>query len=159
VRAIPLTQGKEVIVDKELFDELNQCKWYYHKGYAARTERIGGKRITLYMHRFIMRPPKGFVVDHIDGNKLKNTRDNLRICTRAQNNMNMRNTLSRKSSELRSKYKGVYKSKGERKWSAQIRKNGRQIHIGYFWDEVEAALAYDEKARELFGEFASPNFS
>lgn len=159
MRAIQLTQGKETWVDEELYDELNQLKWYYHKGYAARTERSGGKRVTVYMHRYIMKPPKDLVVDHINGDRLLNTKDNLRTCTRAENNRNMRNTFSRKSSKLCSVFKGVYRAKGERKWSAQIRKNGRQIHIGYFLSEIDAALAYDKKAKEIFGEFASPNFT
>jgi hypothetical protein len=41
-----------------------------------------------YVHRLIMAPPAGFVVDHIDGDGLDNTRANLRVCTHAQNLQN-----------------------------------------------------------------------
>ena len=44
-----------------------------------------------------------------------------------------------------------------KKWNAQIQINGNKINIGYFQDEIDAAKAYDIKAKELFGEFACLN--
>jgi len=58
-----------------------------------------------------------------------------------------------------SMYKGVYWHKLAKKWGARITKNYKQHHIGLFISEKKAAMAYDEKARELFGEFALTNFN
>ncbi|PWA11094.1 endonuclease [Pueribacillus theae] len=160
MKLITLTQGKAAIVDKREYERISQYNWHYHKGYAARTSRENGKKRTIYMHREIMQTPEGFVTDHINGNRLDNRKKNLRICTRAENNMNMRNYKSRKKSKKASKFKGVYWVGGiQAKWVAEIRHNGKQIHLGYFFHEIEAAYAYDQAALELFGEFASPNFT
>lgn len=159
MKKIPLTQGKIAIVDDEDYKWLSKYKWHYHKGYAARTCRKTGRKRTIYMHREIMRTPEGFVTDHINGNKLDNRRVNLRICTKAQNNMNMKKFRSRKKAKHASRYKGVYWRGGRTpKWSAEIRYKGKQIHLGYFETEEEAAKAYDKAAIRLFGSFASPNF-
>lgn len=105
------------------------------------------------MHQFIMNPPKGMVVDYIDGNGLNNRRSNLRICTRPQNSLNCarhsRNTTG---------FKGVYQNKTTGKCSAQIQLNRKPAHLGTFNTAVEVARAYDRKARELFGPFARLNF-
>ena len=159
MKEIRLTQNKVAIVDEEDYEWLSQYKWHYHKGYAARTCRQTGKKRTVYMHREIMNTPRGLVTDHINGNRLDNRKANLRICTRAQNNMNMIKFRTRKKSKNASKYKGVYWNGGPKAtWSAEIRHNGKQIHLGYFQDEVEAAQAYDKAAIRLFDSFASPNF-
>ena len=105
------------------------------------------------MHRAIMNPPDGTVVDHINRNSLNNRRCNLRICTQKENLRNGR--PSRRST---SRFKGVYFDKQTRKWIAKIGYNGKTIHLGSFEDEVEAAKAYDRKAYELFKDFAYLNF-
>ena len=102
------------------------------------------------MHQFIMRPPKGKVVDHIDGNGLNNRRANLRLCTPRQNR---RNTRPRRKT---SAFLGV--SRRGSKYLARIKHDGRQLYLGLFDDEIEAARARDRKACELFGEFAWLNF-
>ncbi|NQT02028.1 MAG: HNH endonuclease [Planctomycetes bacterium] len=153
VRYIPLTQGKFTIVDADDYEHLNKCKWSCQKigntFYAYRNESY--KKIA--MHHEIMNAPKGMVVDHIDGNGLNNRKSNLRICTQAQNNQN-----KRPKRNCSSKYKGVSFHKFSKKWEVQIACNKKREHVGRFDDEIEAALAYDRKAGELFGEFAYLNF-
>ena len=150
---IPLTQGKFAIVDAEDYDRLNRYQWHACKCkstyYACRVE--GGK--TIRMHREIMHAPKGVIVDHINHNGLDNRKGNLRLCTHAQNCYNQR-----ASSTGTSKYKGVCWHKCNRKWIARIRCDGKFYNLGDFENEIEAAKAYDDKAVELFGEFACPNF-
>jgi hypothetical protein len=150
---IPLTQGKFAIVDAEDFDWLNQYQWYACKCkstyYAARVER--GK--TIRMHREIMRAPKGVLVDHINHTGLDNRKSNLRLCTNAQNCYNQR-----PSARGTSRYKGVSWHKCSRKWSARVRCDGKFNNLGDYKDEMAAAMAYDDKAVELFGEFAYLNF-
>lgn len=152
-RLIPLTQGKFAIVDAEDYDWLSKYKWCAWKNenafYACRTE----KGHTVFMHRMIMSAPKGLMCDHIDHNGLNNRKSNLRLCTPAQNVHNKR--PQRDSS---SKYKGVGSKKQSRKWEARIRFQGKLYHLGDFDNQMEAAMAYDDKAAELFGEFAYLNF-
>ncbi len=154
MKEIPLTQGYVAIVDDADYEALIKWSWFYSAGYAARkSSRLLGEPRLIYMHREIMQAPPGMEVDHIrTGGTLDNRRENLRICTTAQNQYN------RKLQSHSSAFKGVHWQKQKEKWCAQIKFNGHSMHIGYFDDPERAALAYDEKARELFGEFARTNF-
>jgi hypothetical protein len=105
------------------------------------------------MHRQITSAPPGLVVDHINHNGLDNRKDNLRLCTRAQNALNQR---PRKGTS--SRYKGVYWHERDKRFYAQISHKGRRYHLGSYKSEIQAAKAYDKKAKELFGEFAHLNF-
>ena len=105
------------------------------------------------MHKEILKPPSGFETDHINHNGLDNRKDNLRICTTSQNHYNQ---IIRSESKT-SKFKGVSRHKASRKWIAQIGYGRRMIYLGCFDSESEAARAYNQKARELFGEFANLN--
>jgi len=149
IRRIPLGRGKYAYVDAADYEWLNQWKWHLFNGYAMRCER--GKRI--FMHRAIMRAPKGKIVDHADGNKRNNYRANLRICTRRDNARNMA-----KQAGGSSRFKGVSFDKQSGKWRATIGFEGQCTHLGYFDGEVEAARTYDRAAVERFGVFARPNF-
>ena len=153
-RTIPLTQGQVAIVDDEDFDWLNQYKWHAEKMrgryYAARYLK-GNKKML--MHREIMNAPKGVIIDHINGSSLENRRKNLRPCTIKEN---QRNRVSQKNSS--SRFKGVCWHKNRKKWQAEIRCEDKFIYLGSFDNEIEAAKAYDKKAKELFGDFAKTNF-
>ena len=149
VKMIPLTQGFYAYVDAEDYEELNQWRWYTYSGYAVRYEN--GKRI--YMHREIMKPPKGKVVDHINQNGFDNTRGNMRNVTHQQN---MHNTGKRVGTA--SIYKGVARGGRARKWYAALKCGNDRSRAGPFEDEAEAARAYDRMAVELFKECARLNF-
>lgn len=110
-----------------------------------------GKQTSL--HRLILSAHPGQVVDHIDNNPFNNRRSNIRLATHSQNARN-RVGVPRSSS----KYKGVTFHRNTGKWQAQIRADGHYQYIGLFDDPASAARAYDDKAVELFGEFAKTNF-
>ena len=152
-RRIRLTQGKFAIVDCEDYDLLSRYKWCAAKDsstyYAVRSRR--GKQVR--MHREIMKVPKHLVCDHINHNGLDNRRNNLRICTRQQNTYNQKPMKTGTS-----KYKGVDWNKRQKKWRARIYYKSRCHYLGYFNNEIDAALSYDAKARQLFKEFACLNF-
>ena len=169
MKRIPLTQNKFAMVDDEDFDELSKYNWCVEKKsngmfYASRSSLSNKeKRHTVYMHRQILGLTKndGKQTDHINHNGLDNKRSNIRVCSYAQNQQN-RKLIKNKTS----KYKGVSWSKGQihkgkqykGKWLAHIVYEGKALHLGLFNDEIEAAKAYDQKAKELFGEFAYINF-
>jgi hypothetical protein len=103
-----------------------------------------------------MNPPKGKEVDHINRNKLDNRRKNLRIVNRSQNCHN-------RPKYGKSKYRGVYYKSYISKYKtkpfmAYIASNSIRLVIGFFSTAKEAALAYDKKALELYGEYAQLNF-
>ena len=153
IRYIPLTQGLFALVDTADYEWVNQYRWCAsgrgNRVYACRCDRHG-KMILL--HRFLTNCPKGLVVDHIDHNTLNDRQSNLRVCTQQQNLYNSR------PKGKSSKYKGVCRDKAKKRWVVYVRYNGRNIFVGRFKDEIEAAKAYDRKAHELFGEYAYLNF-
>ena len=158
-RRIPLTKGYFATVDSEDYAELNKSSWQCQindggKLYGVRVENHNGKKKKVYMHRQIMKCPVGLVVDHINGDSLLNTKENLRRATTQQN------TFNRLSFFGASKFKGVTWDRRTRKWRARISFRNKNRHIGYFSFECEeqAAEAYDERAFELYEEFAVLNF-
>jgi len=158
MQRIPLTQNQVALVDDSDFDDLNRVKWFAVKSrntyYAMRKCLFGGERHNMQMHRQITSTPCGLQTDHRNGNGLDNRRSNLRICTHSENCQNRRCDPKKFSSC----FKGVHWHKRDRKWYTKIRQNGKQVHLGSFDSEIEAAKAYDRKAIELFGGFACLNF-
>lgn len=161
MKEIKLTQGYVTQVDDEDYDFLNQFKWQVHKDhnnicYAVRSMRKNDIYTATKMHRLILglTDPK-IHGDHIDHNGLNNQRSNLRIATHGQNAQNRRS-----SKNSTSKYLGVHwdnHTRSIKKWKSKIRINNRDYFIGRYISESEAALAYNIKAKELFGEFANLN--
>lgn len=152
MREIPLTRGKFAIVDDEDYEYLSKSEWQYGT-YAMRSvpKEGGGQRVER-MHRVIMNAPKGMEIDHINHNKLDNRKCNLRLCTSSQNSRNLPIRKNTKSG-----YKGVSWHKQMNKWRVQIVAKGKVYYLGLFDDKHEAAVAYNEKAAELSGEFAYLN--
>lgn len=154
---VNLTQNKVAIIDAEDFERVNLFKWYAewspitNQYRAARTDE---NRNHVYLHRFIMNPPDGMHVDHINHDTLDNRKDNLRICSQSNNNKNQRIRCDNTSG-----YKGVTWDKQHKKWKSQISKNGKMKTIGMFDNKISAAIAYDAYAIEIFGEFANLNFN
>jgi len=160
VKTIPLTQGREAIVDDCDYEYLMQWKWQFHArkstGYAKRIGFVSGKRQRIFMHRLVAERSglnaRDKDVDHVDGSGVNNQRNNLRIATRGQNNVN-----SKRPKHNTSGFKGVYPHAQVDKWCAQIGVAGRRLYLGYFDDPREAARAYNEAALKHYGEFACLN--
>ena len=155
-KEILLLRGQSCIVDNEDWSYLSQYKWYANAlMYAVRrTSMKKGIRSLIYMHREILSPVSKQQVDHISGYTLDNRKQNLRICTIAENNKNRR-----LGSNNNSGYKGVHWNKYEKKWQARIQSNKKRIQIGYFNDVIEAAKAYDLAAMKYHGKFARLNLN
>jgi hypothetical protein len=156
-KRIKLTQGLYALVDDEDYERINKYKWYANKiryTYYAVSANYGKEyNGSTLMHRAILGDPAGIPIDHINHNGLDNRRENIRTCSGSQNNMNSRKSINRTS-----KYKGVSWCKSSIRWQVDIGIMGKGIYLGHFNNEIEAAHAYDTKAKELFGEFANTNF-
>lgn len=148
--------NKFALVDNEDFEYLNQFKWYYDNSgkYAMRRFYYKDKKSKIIsMHRFIMKPPKDKLIDHKNMDGLDNRKSNLRICGKRENAIN---TALRKNNK--SGYTGVHhNTKSTPPWRVNLKENGKQVCVGYFYDVKEAAKAYNEKAKELYGEYARLN--
>lgn len=118
--------------------------------YAKRSMRIAGssKSSTQSMHRLIMNPPEGMVVDHINGNGLDNRRSNLRVCTQGEN------LRCKKVVKSSTGVRGVSLTRNGERYVAQCSLNGRSKVIGVFDTLAEASEAYYRRAREIHGDFA-----
>ena len=150
-KAIPISRGMTALIDDEDYEAVSKHKWNavkFRNVFYAITSAEGK---PLLLHRLITQAPKGAQVDHANGDGLDNRRENLRICTHADN---MRNRRMQKNNKTG--YRGVT-VKGK-KYRACLSLNNKTIHIGVFADPKDAAKAYDEKAQELYGEFARTNF-
>ena len=156
MKVLKLTQSKIAKIDDCDYVKVKEHTWFAHKSkkksikdnwYAGTNIHIDGKYKTVHLHTLIMKTPKGYDVDHIDGDGLNNQRSNLRICTRSENLRNQR------KSKGASKYKGVSFFKTTNKWRVQLK--GK--HIGLYNTEKEAAKVYNDVAIHLFGKFARIN--
>lgn len=147
---IKLTKGMTALLDDE-DRHLAEYRWCFSHGYAVRgrPRALGGGNI--YLHRDVMRPPRGVEVDHINGDTLDCRRPNLRLVTHQQNMLN-----KRKRSTNISGFTGVVKC-GKR-WRAQFVYRGRLFIVGVADQPAQAALLRDEFARSIAGEFVRLNF-
>lgn len=143
---VPLNKGLVAIVDDDDLDAVNNAgRWY-----AVRKEsgfyacRAFGKNDRTYLHRWLLSPAPGLVVDHINGNTLDNRRENLRAVSQANNIRNRAGCQSNSKSGVR----GVYWHAQRGKWAAKARENRKNIHLGLF------ATIEDAKAARLAHEAA-----
>ena len=92
------------------------------------------------------------MIDHIDNNPSNNNFKNLRWCSQKDNLANQGKRENNKSG-----YKGVCFDKHAKKYKANIMINGKKKHLGYYESVEDASKAYEEKAREIHGDFYYKN--
>ena len=157
MREINLSNSKRVaFIDDSDYELVSKYRWRLltdkWNNYAIGDIVREGRHVS--MHRLILGIKDSKIkIDHKNGNGLDNQRHNLRIATTSQNAANKKKTDNKKTS----KYKGVVYRKYDNKWEASIINNYKYQYLGRFKTETEAALAYNKRAIELYGEFAKLN--
>lgn len=159
-RRLRMSQPRYAKVDPADYKRLRKYKWFASaktgKCFYARRHSVAAKEKEklIYLHREIIKVPDGMFIDHINHDSMDNRCANLRLATHLQNTYHRRKRSGVKTSD----YKGVYWKKAHRKWAARIGFQKKEIHLGYFGNEIDAARAYDTAARKYHGDFAVLNF-
>lgn len=156
MKKILLPNKKYVIVDDEDYPVVSRLKWHQGKDDRSvyHTLNTGKTNTSIDMHYLLL--PKtnsnDFRLVHINGNNLDYRKENLEF-----RRMGDITHGAKKRENVTSIYKGVYCDYEFNRWRAYITKDYKRIWLGSFRTEKEAGLAYNKKARELFGENAYQN--
>lgn len=146
---LTLTNGGICLIDDEDYEKIKHLGWHINSMNYVCSGGGNGTMERNYLHRFIMKPKRNEVVDHINGNKLDNRKCNLRVTSQGKNT----SSRTKNNKNNTSGYRGVYWHKAGNKWMASIEFNRKQIYLGLYDTKTEAARAFNEKARELFGDY------
>lgn len=134
---------RSILIDKEDREIVENNRWHIRSGYASAW--INGKKQL--MHRLLLGNPLR-EIDHKNGNRIDNRRNNLRECTGQENSLN-KGMLSNNTSGCT----GVTYYNDRKKWRAFITKGKKITHLG-FYDNIEDAIVARKKAeKDIFGEF------
>lgn len=155
MKTIKLTKNKMALVDDDMFDYLNQFKWFVTKSnntfYVVRKFWTPeGKRNMQMMHHLVLGITRlpiilGLDTDHKDGDGLNNQRHNLQIITHRKNTQNK--VIHRGGRLFECSLKNDQKRK--KRWRAEIQINGKRVFLGYFTTEQEAHEAYLAAEKDL----------
>ena len=147
-----LNEIAQAVIDKGDYDKVKEFRWFLSKSgnYVATISKETNRLV--YLHNVIFGrkpdPERKIDLDHIDRNRLNNRKDNLRVCTRSQNQMNS----FRKNNT--SGVKGVTWHKHQRKWYAYITTDYKSISLGYFKSLAQAAKVRRNAEIKYHGEYA-----
>lgn len=142
--AFILYKDQEILVSDEDWHKLNKERWYIDKntGYAFNND-------LKTMHRLLL-PCEDTtkVINHKNGNRIDNRRENLEIVTATENAHQKKSKLKNCSSQ----YFGVVLHKPTNKWMSRLKKDHKEYYLGLYENEIDAAKAYNKKAIELYGQ-------
>lgn len=151
MREIPIINSNKVaLVDDEDYARCSRFNWYFHGG------RVFTRRPNITLARMVTNDHISPIIDHKDRDGLNNQKNNLRSATYQQNSQNQ----DKEEGFWSSKYKGVCYIPNRKRFIAYAKNplTKKNVHLGYFKNEVKAAEAYDNYAKKHYGEFACLNF-
>jgi hypothetical protein len=129
----------QAIIDTEDIPKIKYTKWKLSgSGYAMNTPKFKGG--SKHMSRVILGVDT--FVDHINHNTLDNRKKNLRVVSKSQNQMNVN-------------YRGV-DNRGDGRWIARIKKNGKMVYLGTYVFEEEAYFARWYAEKLVFKQYRFP---
>ena len=141
------------LIDDADYEEVKNWDMHFDR-YVSISKKDGPFLFKASLHRYLMKCPKEFVVDHINGNKYDNRRINLRVVKHQENARNRRKSKLIKNKKPSSKYLGVTYSKSNKKWQASV----HRVYLGKYDTEIDAAIAYDTFIKHSNNEFNNLNF-
>lgn len=125
------------IVSAEDYEHLNQYKWNLSAFKYSTSSDLGRMNIYIAKHLMKLHIPHGYIVDHVNNDKLNNQRENLRVIHLAANSRNM------KRKRTNTIYSHIYPIANSTKWDTHVKLNGKRIGLGVHETEMEAARAFD----------------
>lgn len=150
-----LTTGESALLNSRDHAHAREFSWWFDGKYVVRAlPRQGRKNSPLQsLHVFLLGKRESSEIDHRDGDVFNNTRSNLRWATHSQNLANR----PKPKGCFTSRFKGVSWHVQRGKWRAYIKVNYKQISLGLWDKETDAARSYNKFARLFFGAFAKLN--
>lgn len=152
MRLLDLPHGYTALIDDADWHLVESLTLYRGtNGYVYYSKWEKGRSFPRTLHSLLMGRHPGKHVDHINGDKLDNRRENLRIVTPSANQANRR-SLNRNNRSGTRGVQHVPKLSASKPWRAQITVERRNIHLGLFATEAEAIAARRAAEREHYGE-------
>ncbi len=152
---------REAVIDAESLPIVRGRRWGWCEDHVGDGGRVVWSRVgtSLTLRRLVMdATDKNRYVIHLNRDPLDCRRANLRVCEKALMRQRSKNMGSLSGKKYTSPYRGVCLHKATGRWIAQIKKNKKGHYLGYFNSEIDAAIAYDRAAWELYGSEAYFNF-
>jgi len=157
MKKIKLTKDKYAIVDDEDYNYLCRFRLIYSNGVFVTLRNTQNRYSSIPVGNFIVGQKNSYHICHKNKNDLDFRKENLIFLPIGSKT----HKGKKRKNKCTSKYKGVHKSSDnkyrKKKWKATIVKDKKIYFIGSFNTEDEAGLAYNKKAKELYGDNAYQN--
>mgnify|MGYP004520981043 CR=1 FL=1 len=145
---IGLATNGSFIIDKDSYDLIKDYTWYLNKAGYVITQK---NRETIYLHRLVLGLPNKVeieIVDHVNGERNDNRKQNLRVCLSQDNNKNFPLRKDNKTGPI----PGVVWEKDRKKWKATLRCDKKQVLLKRFNNVEDAIVARIKAELKYFGE-------